>query len=282
MFLRILHAEQQYKKVEEYVIGIQKQLDAVVQFCTESWKPSEEQKKLLKSLLRHYIIRPITSYGDLVKIVESYIFDHAKQLRLGLYRDNPTVKSVIHELLMKENGALRSAVRKLVWASVEKNSVDDFTKTIIDLYHFPTNPATLPNDIMACMAPMHKVAKPLTNKESTRGGDTGFWKELEQELYTLFEKNGNERDSVKWRQWEQEIMREDNRIYNHYAATSSSRAQQEIDAALLSSGRGAGAAVGDEDVDDDSMAHEDREVHISGLGNLAALAAGPVVRSEEQ
>jgi hypothetical protein len=28
------------------------------------------------------------------------------------------------------------------------------------------------------------------------------------------------------------------------------------------------------------MAHEDREVHLSGLGDLAALAAGPVARSE--
>jgi hypothetical protein len=43
-----------------------------------------------------------------------------------------------------------------------------------------------------------KVAKPLV-KESARGGDTGFWRDVEAQLDVLFEKNGNERDSPKWR-----------------------------------------------------------------------------------
>ncbi|KAJ6447714.1 hypothetical protein C8R45DRAFT_948387, partial [Mycena sanguinolenta] len=113
MFLCILCAEQQHKKVEARLTGIQNQLEGVVQFCTESWKPLEEQKKLLKSLLWHYIIRPITSYSNLIKIVESYILDHTRQLHLGLYRDDPTVKAVVHKLLMKENRALCSVMRKL-------------------------------------------------------------------------------------------------------------------------------------------------------------------------
>jgi hypothetical protein len=44
-----------------------------------------------------------------------------------------------------------------------------------------------------------KVAKPLVKKESARGGDTGFWRDVEAQLDVLFEKNGNERDSPKWR-----------------------------------------------------------------------------------
>jgi hypothetical protein len=40
----------------------------------------------------------------------------------------------------------------------------------------------------------------LAKKASTRGGDTGFWTNLEAELDNLFEKNGNNRDGPKWRE----------------------------------------------------------------------------------
>lgn len=82
--------------------------------------------------------------------------------------------------------------------------------------------------------------------------------------------------------WEQDIIDEDNRMYNRRAAESNARTQEEIDAAVLTSHPdGAATAVGqDDDDDEDGMAHEDWEVHLSGLGDLAALAAGPVARSE--
>jgi hypothetical protein len=101
----------------------------------------------------------------------------------------------------------------------ERSALETFTKKVIQVYHLPTIPASPPQDIMACMALMvrsrllllfktfyrclgqRKIAKPLLKKDSQRGGDTGFWKDIEAELDVLFDKNGNQRDSPAWRKY---------------------------------------------------------------------------------
>ncbi|KAF7334909.1 hypothetical protein MVEN_02240600 [Mycena venus] len=230
-------------------------------------------KKLLKSLLRHYIIRPITSYSTLVTIMESYIHDHARWLRLVLYKHDPTVKSVIHDLLMVENGHVRSAMRKLIFASVkEKTPLTTFSKKTIKKYHLPTTPEKPPQDIMACLALMREVARPLAHKKFARGGDSGFWAKVESELDNLFEKNGNNRGSPSWVQWEQQIIEDDNTRYDRVGAETSARTQEEIDAATSS---GTTATAADEEDDDGA---EDRDANLDSLGDLAALTQGCVVR----
>lgn len=49
-----------------------------------------------------------------LNLSQTYIYDHAKRLRLELYKQDPTVKTVIQHLLAVENGNVRSALRKLV------------------------------------------------------------------------------------------------------------------------------------------------------------------------
>ncbi|KAJ7804347.1 hypothetical protein B0H14DRAFT_2884419 [Mycena olivaceomarginata] len=132
---------------------------------------------------------------------------------------------------------------------------------------------------MASMALMRNVAKPLIGKETTRGGDTGFWAELESKLDVLYGANGNERDSPEWRKWEQDIIAQDNSKYNCRAAESNARTQAEIDAAMLA--HAAPIAAAENDDNEEGAANEDRQVHISGLGDLASLAATPVARSGE-
>lgn len=83
--------------------------------------------------------------------------------------------------------------------------------------------------------------------------------------------------TLRGNRWEQEIIEQDNRKYNHLGTESRARTQEEIDAAALP---GANDAAADEDEEENAgSAHEDREVHISGLGDLAALATSAVVRS---
>ncbi|KAJ7038974.1 hypothetical protein C8F04DRAFT_1392767 [Mycena alexandri] len=280
LFLRLLKTERQNEEIQEQMQQMLANLEDIAAYCKQTWKPSKEQTKLLKALLRHYLIRPITSYNNLVAIVETYIVDHTASLRLELYKKDPTVKQVVHEMLAAENNAQRSALRKLVFNSVkEKNSLDHFCKKIINSYHLPTLPTSPPQDIMASLALMRQIAKPLLGKDTTRGGDTGFWADLESELDVLYAKNGNERDSAEWRKWELEIITQDNRKYNRHAAESNARTQAEIDAAMLVPPSHANPAAGENEDDDEGMVNEDRQVHISGLGNLAALAAGPVSRS---
>ncbi|KAJ7686892.1 hypothetical protein B0H14DRAFT_3673700 [Mycena olivaceomarginata] len=280
LFLRLLQTERQNKEILEQMQQTQASLGDIAGYCTQTWKPSKEQTKLLKALLCHYIIRPITSYNNLVFITETYIVDHATSLRLELYKKDPIVKSVVHELLLTENNAQRSALRKLVFTSVkEKSSLEHFSKKIIAAYHLPTVPTTPPQEIMASMALMRNVAKPLIGKETTRGGDTGFWAELESKLDVLYGANGNERDSPEWRKWEQDIIARDNSKYNRRATESNARTQAEIDAAMLA--RAAPIAAAENDDNEEGAANEDRQVHISGLGDLASLAATPVARSGE-
>ncbi|KAJ7829162.1 hypothetical protein B0H14DRAFT_2594207 [Mycena olivaceomarginata] len=280
IFLRLLRTERQNGEIQVQMQQVQSHLDNIAVFCVQNWKPSPEQK-LLKSLLCHYIIWPITSYNNLVPLVETYILDHAAQLHLRLYKDDPTVKTVVNALLLKENGNTRSAICKLVWMSLTEQSVlETFTKKVIQVYHLPTIPASPPQDIMACMALMRKVAKPLLKKDSQHGGDTGFWKDIEAELDVLFDKNGNQHDSpaylltLRGNRWEQEIIEQDNHKYNRSAAETIACTEEEIDAVVLP---GANNAPASEDEEENTAStHEDCEVHISGLGDLAALTAAAI------
>ncbi|KAJ7813000.1 hypothetical protein B0H14DRAFT_3751525 [Mycena olivaceomarginata] len=273
IFLHLQRTEQQNGELQNKITALQSHLEAINAFCVVNWKPSETQVKLFKSLLRHYIIRPITSYSTLVAIVESYIHDHAKRLRLELYKHDPTVKSVIHDLLMVENGHVRSAMRKLIFTSVkEKTPLTTFSKKTIKKYHLPTTPERPPQDIMACLALMREVARPLAHKKFARGGDSGFWAKVESELDNLFETNGNIRGSPAWVQWEQQIIEDDNSRYNRVGTETSARTQAEIDAATSS---GTTTPAADEEEDDGT---EDRDANLDSLADLAALAQGSVVR----
>ncbi|KAJ7898833.1 hypothetical protein B0H14DRAFT_3424168 [Mycena olivaceomarginata] len=282
MFLRLLGMEQQNKRIEQKIDDTRAHVQAIGTYCMQNWRPSKQQIKLLKSLLRHYIIRPLTSYSNLIPIVQTYIHDHAKRLHLELYKQDPTVKAFVHDLLAVENNAVRSAIRK-----AEKTDLETFSKKIVNGYHLPTIPSTPPKDIMACLALMRQVARPLAKKASTRGGDTGFWTNLEAELDDLFEKNGNNRDDSKWHEWEQDIIDADNRRYLRRGAESNARTQEEIDAAVLvgpASGSATvaasapAAAPGSDGEDGDAQGLEERDVTIPALGDLAALSVGPVVR----
>ncbi|KAJ7349727.1 hypothetical protein DFH08DRAFT_863010 [Mycena albidolilacea] len=226
----------------------------------------------------------VFSYSNLIPIVQTYIHDHAKRLHLELYKQDPTVKAFVHDLLAVENNAVRSAIRKAIFLSVkEKTDLKTFSKKIVNGYHLPTIPSTPQKDIMACLALMRQVARPLAKKASTRGGDTGFWTNLEAELDDLFEKNGNNRDDSKWREWEQDIIDADDRRYLRRGAESNARTQEEIDAAVLvgpasGSATVAASAPGSDGEDGDAQGLEERDVNIPGLGDLAALSVGPVVR----
>ncbi|KAJ7348331.1 hypothetical protein DFH08DRAFT_959738 [Mycena albidolilacea] len=264
-FLHLQCTKQQNGELQNKITALQSHLEAINAFCVVNWKPSETQVKLLKSLLRHYIIWPITSYSTLVAIVESYIHDHAKRLHLELDKHDPTVKSIIHDLLMVENGHVRSAMRKLIFTSVkEKTPLMTFSKKTMKKYHLPTTPEKPPQDIMACLALMREVARPLAHKKFACGGDSGFWAKVENELDNLFETNGNIHGSPAWAQWEQQIIEDDNSRYDRVGTETSALNQAEIDAATSS---GTTTPAADEEEDDGT---EDRNANLDSLGDLAA------------
>ncbi|KAJ7836590.1 hypothetical protein B0H13DRAFT_2368653, partial [Mycena leptocephala] len=169
----------------------------------------------------------------------------------------------------------------------EKTDLETFSKKDCErlpLAYDPEHPAKGHHGLLGSHAPGRSS---VGQKASTRGGDTGFWTNLEAELDNLFEKNGNNRDGPKWREWEQDIINTDNSRYLRRGAESNARTQEEIDAAVLA-GRASGgetaaasaatAAPGSDDEDGDAQGLEERDVNIPALGDLAALSVGPVVR----
>ncbi|KAJ7697714.1 hypothetical protein B0H17DRAFT_1197369 [Mycena rosella] len=232
-----------------------KRLEAIGAFCLQNWQPSKQQA----ALLRHYMIRPITSYTNLVAIVETYVHDHAARLHLELFKQDPTVKSIVHELLTSENNNTRSAIRKQVFTSIkEKTALNVFSIKIVNSYHLPELPTKPPNEIKACLALMREVTRPLIIKDK-----------LEKELDKLFAKNGNKRDDPKWREWELEIIDADDRSTCTAAASR------------LGGAHAATSAAGNTDVLDAEADGEadGRDIPISGMGDLAALSAGSVARA---
>ncbi|KAJ6453236.1 hypothetical protein C8R47DRAFT_1229111 [Mycena vitilis] len=100
---------------------------------------------------------------------------------------------------------------------------------------------------------------------------SGFWRDVEKGLDVLFEKNGNDRSSREWLEWEKQIIDEDNCRYNRSGAETSARSQEDIDVATRP--RGAG-----NESDEEDEVPEDRDISVDGLGDLAATTAGPVSR----
>ncbi|KAJ6546309.1 hypothetical protein B0H10DRAFT_2243696 [Mycena sp. CBHHK59/15] len=145
--------------------------------------------KLLRSLMRHYIIQPITSYNNLVDIAETYVHDHSKRLHLQLYQTDTMVKSQVHEFF--------SAVSEVFAGVKAKQLLTAFGDKVVKKYHLPTIPNMLPIEILACLALMRKIALLLMTNEAQRahGGDYGFWSALETELDTLFQKKGLKQDN---------------------------------------------------------------------------------------
>ncbi|KAJ7469074.1 hypothetical protein FB451DRAFT_1177070 [Mycena latifolia] len=276
LFLRLLQTEQQYRELRQDVQtegsrGDHRYLLPAKLNALEETTP----------LLRHYIIRPITSYTNLVAIVETYIHDHATQLHLELYKQDPIVRSVVHELLSAENHSIRSALRKLI-----------FSVKVVNGYHLATIPAKPPKNIMACLALTRKVARALVSKESARGGGTGFWANLERELDMLFEKNWNKRENAKCLRWLDGRSKSSVKMIRGIFITASKTVlgprrrsmQRSLPPLLMPPPPPSGPSTiprpdGDDENTGELETLDGRDLSISGLGDLAALSAGPVARS---
>ncbi|KAJ7699357.1 hypothetical protein B0H17DRAFT_1129406 [Mycena rosella] len=140
-----------------------------------------EQIQTLNCSSRSFII---TLFGPLLCTIilslsarQTYIHDHAKGLRLELYKQDPIVKTAIHEILASENNVIKSALRKVQEDHCQVPSARNPNNTAKGYYGMPC---------------FYAYTARLVSKETSCGGDTGFSTNLEHELNVLFEKNGNE------------------------------------------------------------------------------------------
>ncbi|KII95861.1 hypothetical protein PLICRDRAFT_26185 [Plicaturopsis crispa FD-325 SS-3] len=232
-----------------------------------------ELTRLLKALLRHYLIKPNATYGKVNETVESYIWHHATTLNLEIYVSDPIVRSTTNKYLHTQFAQVKGAFRKLLWRVTDKKTaLDVWAKEVLCDYHLPAIPKSVPTDVLASFALMRDVAAPLVPNKVPRGGDTGFWPALEARLDKLYDAHGKDRCSDAWKAWETEIISNDDEKYGRRTTRSVAFDRNEVASALTDAQPGEGAAhAGAVPAPAGSTSAETEELDLDAL-NLAATA----------
>ncbi|KAI0793547.1 hypothetical protein C8Q74DRAFT_515579 [Fomes fomentarius] len=154
---------------------------------------------------------------------------------------------------------------------------------MFDSYHAPKVPTTVPDLSLATFALLRKIATPLAHQQHTTRTDTGFWRDVEQELDRLFELYGKDRNSEQWLNWIQQMLKEDEeRVPARQTRRNRTRRQRgecnsSLDPASGSENNGEDNDYGVNDADADRvLEHEfdgDENMFEDGASNSNAHAA---------
>ncbi|KAI0629204.1 hypothetical protein C8Q77DRAFT_1161385 [Trametes polyzona] len=282
LFMHVLRLSHDIKEVALHAVDTDRRLDHIENLSQRAWQPSKAQNKLFRSLVRHFLIKPISSYQTLPEYIKNYIVDNAKKLRLGLYLVDKTVKATVNECINDITTQMKSAFRKAVFASCNnKIPLHSFARNMVDNYHLPAIPADIPVAILGTMALMREIAEPLAKQPNSKKGDTGFWSGVQEELDNLYEtfKSNDRYSNPEWLRWASDKVKEDARRFPVGRGRFAAATREELDQALGSSGNpenrdvdilgnGDGASHnGDQDMDEEDM---DGDVELSAMGDVAA------------
>ncbi|KIM74534.1 hypothetical protein PILCRDRAFT_14319 [Piloderma croceum F 1598] len=172
------------------------------------------EKVAFKNLLRHFLIKPAITYKTIVKNAEAYISRHWSKYHLDVYSTDDIIKTTVNAFLVEQLNGIKSKYRKSIFKlTAVQMPLDEFAQALVDEYHMVPKPKTIPNNILANVALLRSVAAPLAAKKNVKGGDTGFWKELEKKLFELSVLNGTDRTSALWVWWEDERIQYDRNQY---------------------------------------------------------------------
>ncbi|KAJ7110947.1 hypothetical protein C8R44DRAFT_742721 [Mycena epipterygia] len=274
LFVHTLQNEAKLNTLLTALTDTDKTLSTLRTFMNETWNMTDNQEKLLKGLLRHYLIMPLSSYQNIAGHVQSYILKHLASLHLDLYKTDPTVKETVNGFLSAQINNIKSSFRKIVFASVtKKTGLNSFARKTIETYHLPAVPDNPPQDVLATFALMRAIADPLiitvADPGRPRGGDTGFWTKVEDKLEELYSDYGDDRKSPNWLEWETKVIAADKARYACGNAADQAHTRTELDLALepVAPGSAEGSSS-------HSWHHSEglavRDICIADLGDMAA------------
>ncbi|KAI0323956.1 hypothetical protein GY45DRAFT_1398292 [Cubamyces sp. BRFM 1775] len=215
MFLHVLKLEQAHTalheahvKLEQENAALNSELKEIKQLCQLAWHPSKAQMRLIRSLVRHYIVKPMASYNTLADHAKHYISQNASKLRLELYNTDQTVRVTLNTHINEVVNQMKSAFRKALFVACRNSTpLESFTRNMLDNYHLPAIPAETPVALLGTFAMMRRIALPLAQQSSNgrRGGDTGFWRAVENELENAYNTiTGKDRNNdAEWISWSQ-------------------------------------------------------------------------------
>ncbi|KII85796.1 hypothetical protein PLICRDRAFT_296457 [Plicaturopsis crispa FD-325 SS-3] len=258
LFIYVLVLLQSNQQISADLAAVKSSLVRMQNLAESNWKLSKPQQAMLKSIVRHTLIIPRGTYGDIAEAAAAHVKAQAGTINLTQYITDPTVRIVVDGFLVRQVNEFRSNLRKSLFSAVkDKKPLRKLARELVDAYHLPTVPDIIPNNILATLALMREVAAPLVGQSNVR--DTKFWKNLEVALDDLYgkEQNGEDRQSLAWKQWETNIIHKDEETYRARSAASVPATRQEI-------------MQNTEQLTD----VEDRDVHMSELGDFAAVLAG--------
>ncbi|KAI0739793.1 hypothetical protein C8Q80DRAFT_1274813 [Daedaleopsis nitida] len=224
LFMLLLRVESKVEKHDKAVNDINRHMNKIKKLCALAWVPSPAQEKLCHALTRHYLVKPIGSYTSIPKLVKSYIKDHAKEMRLGLWYEDDTVKATLTKLLHELASQMKSLFRKAIFTSCKKSvPLKSFAKNMFENYHAPKVPSDIPRISLATFAMLHEIALPLSRQKNQKGSDTGFWKAVEAELDRLWREFGKNRNDQKWLEWIKMMINADEKQFNPSGRSRSQR-----------------------------------------------------------
>ncbi|KAI9065032.1 hypothetical protein FKP32DRAFT_1602623 [Trametes sanguinea] len=172
IFLHLVKVEEMHTMLESQCTSLADRLSDIEKLCQVAWQPSKAQTKLIRSLIRHYLVKPLSSYNLLPAAIKSYIKEHPDKFRLDLYLTDPTVRITLNMHITDLASQMKSTFRK--------------ARKIAE--------------------PLSKKA------EGSRGGDTGFWRAVEAELdrlYNLPEAGKDRNNGPFWIAWAKAQIDED-------------------------------------------------------------------------
>ncbi|KAA1469055.1 hypothetical protein DENSPDRAFT_848632 [Dentipellis sp. KUC8613] len=255
IFAHILSSNKAVSEVKGLLSGAIVTLERILMNTRLAWSLTEAQDRMLKRIIRHWLIKPINAYGKPVnRAVEDYLFRVGhKSLQLDLYRTDHIIQQTVHTFIAAFQNSHRSNLRKKVFTSVKNGqSLRRFANKLIDTDYEGKDPSVETSKaIHAQVALMRKTARPLVKKKGKKGGNTGFWGNLNGALRGLIKKNGEERGNAQWVAWYDEIIKEDEVITGPTGDAVMSEDEDEDNDDLEYDERGATEILGE---DEESLA----------------------------
>ncbi|KAI5889838.1 uncharacterized protein SCHCODRAFT_01203806 [Schizophyllum commune H4-8] len=181
-----------------------------------NWVVSTPLHIALSQVVSYHASKPTHSINRILKSSVKYVLKHAAEYELETTGPMVAAGLELHiasELLNQR----KNKVRTLIFANtVTKTSLDLMSLQIVNKFWVDPKPkkTEISRATKAHFALMREIAAPSAAKTNVRGGDTGFWKNLNAALFQLYTTHGEDRTTAGWLAWQDEKIAADMEKYN--------------------------------------------------------------------
>ncbi|KAA1475153.1 hypothetical protein DENSPDRAFT_883339 [Dentipellis sp. KUC8613] len=208
LFAEIIRFVSWFSDIQAKLEEICTELEEVKELSRHGWQMSDQQKKLIKGLVCHWLVKPVIAYGAPVCYqIEKYIAQHTEKLQLMTYNSDAIVKASINKYIQVSETAQRSNNRSQIMDSVaEKEPLDHFVARMIAA-NAKSSDKVINNTTKAQFALMRITAHEIILAGEEKNGK--LWKHMDAKLAKLAILYGKDCSSTKWDEWNTDIIKQD-------------------------------------------------------------------------